>query len=130
MLHQHRDSPQVEEQLRHAVAHRSEFMRPWPASAQSLASGILDDVTYDWFALVRGMIMNGGYPVVVSEALLEEANERANARRETPVCATGSSGLAGVMRLRDAGLLAGGERVGCEFTGIDRAFEATVAGPR
>ena len=60
--------------------HRSEFMWPWETEPHSVAHGILDDETYDWLAVVEGMLATGGTPVVVDE---EHAapRERARARR-------------------------------------------------
>ena len=48
-----------------------EFMWPWdqPSSA---ASGLLDDVTYDWLPLLEATIESGGAPVVVPETTLIE----------------------------------------------------------
>jgi len=77
----------------YAARHRSEFMWPWETAPVSVATGILDDETYDWLAIVRGMRDSGGSPVVVSEEQLIEANERANAN----VSMTGSAGLAGAL---------------------------------
>ena len=59
--------------LDYAIAHRSEFMWPWKTPPRSIATGILDDETYDWAALIRGMQASGGYPIVVSEERLLEA---------------------------------------------------------
>src|SRR5262249_4510427 len=44
------------EALEYARGHRSEFMWPWEEEPKSIATGILDDETYDWYAVVRGMI--------------------------------------------------------------------------
>ena len=57
------------------ATHRSEFMWPWEEEPHSIAHGILDDETYDWLAVVRGMLETGGSPVVVDEATLREAND-------------------------------------------------------
>jgi threonine synthase len=81
--------------LRYAIEHRSEFMWPWETVPASVASGILDDETYDWAAIVRGMMDSDGWPVVVSEERLIEANRRAG----EGVSATGSAGLAGALSM-------------------------------
>jgi len=81
--------------LRYAIGHRSELMWPWETAPLSVASGILDDETYDWVAIVRGMMDSGGWPVVVSEDQLIEANRRAG----QGVSATGSAGLAGALSM-------------------------------
>ncbi len=110
----------VREELRHAQTHRSEFMWAWEEPPKSIAHGILDDETYDWHAVVTGMIESGGWPVIVSEERLAEAN--ALARSSTGIHAdhTGSSGLAGLIELRSSGLVAPDESVAVLFTGVER----------
>lgn len=106
--------------LHHAATHRSEFMWPWESAPHSVAHGILDDETYDWLAVVMGMLSSGGSPVVVDEAALEDANELARSATGIDVDHTGSSGLAGLMALLKAGGVAPGERVAVLFTGRSR----------
>ena len=108
----------VEEALSYARAHRSELMWPWEKEPKSVASGILDDETYDWFAIVRGILETGGEAVAVSEARLETAHEIANTVPETWVSHTGSSGLAGLLELLSIGVVAPGEKVGIVLTGV------------
>jgi threonine synthase len=107
--------------LRFASHHRSAFMWPWEAQPRSVAHGILDDETYDWLAVVEGMLATGGRPLVVGEELLERAN--ALARRATGIAVdhTGSAGVAGLLALRDAGEVADDERIAVLFTGVVRA---------
>jgi threonine synthase len=97
-------------ELGYAIGHRSEFMWPWETTPSSVASGIVDDETYDWAAIVRGMLASGGEPVVVSEERLIEANRLAG----DGVSATGSAGLAGVLARP------GGEATAVLFTGCRR----------
>ncbi|HSC49460.1 MAG TPA: PLP-dependent lyase/thiolase [Gaiellaceae bacterium] len=111
--------------LAYAASHRSEFMWPWEREPRSVAHGILDDETYDWLAVVEGMLGTGGTPLVVSEERLVEANERAVEATGIDVDPTGSAGLAGLLALREAGAVGDEERVGVLFTGVRRA-----AGPR
>ena len=85
--------------LDRAIARRAEFMWPWETPGRSIATGILDDETYDWAAVVRGMQRSGGFPVVVSEEELMEARQVAGDR----VSATGAAGLAGLLHLRVSG---------------------------
>jgi threonine synthase len=121
--------------LRYAVTHRSEFMWPWEQQPRSIAHGILDDETYDWFAVVKGMIDSGGTPVVVEEEDLETAYATANstpaplAERRTadseqrgaiPVDHTGAAGLAGLQQLLRAGIVTSDERVAIIFSGAER----------
>lgn len=105
--------------LDHAAHHRSRFMWPWEEEPRSVASGILDDETYDWLAVLQGMVETGGFPLVVDEATLHQAHDLA--RGTTPIAAdpTGTSGLAGVLELRRQLDLDGG-RVALLFTGSER----------
>ncbi len=117
---EHAASPAVAEVLDYAAAHRSEFMWPWEEEPSSIAHGILDDETYDWVAVVRGMVTTGGYPVLASEETLVEANEQARADTGIDVDHTGSSGFAGLVELARQGGVAPGENVVVLFTGIRR----------
>jgi threonine synthase len=79
----------------------------------------LDDETYDWYAVVRGMIATDGAPVVVDEATLELANQAASAT-DIDADHTATSGLAGLMTLRDRGEVGPEEQVAVLFTGARR----------
>jgi threonine synthase len=113
-------SGEIRAAMAQAAAHRSSFMRPWEEQPKSVATGILDDETYDWRAVVEGMLLTGGSPLVVSEDLLVEANQTAVGMTGIPVDPTGSSGLAGLLDLRRAGLIAAQDRVAVLFTGVKR----------
>jgi threonine synthase len=106
--------------IAYAAAHRHEFMWPWETTPHSIAHGILDDETYDWLAVVEGMLATGGVPIVAGEAALAEANAIAREATGIAVDPTGSSGLAGLLALRDARRVADDDRVGVLFTGVDR----------
>ena len=112
--------PEVRAALSYAASHRSEFMWAWEEEPRSIAHGILDDETYDWLAVVEGMLVSGGGPVVVSEEVLARANAIAVETTQIDVDPTGSSGLAGLLALRDQGAIGDHERVGVLFTGIRR----------
>jgi threonine synthase len=103
-----------------AAAHRSAFMQPWEETPHSVATGILDDETYDWRAVVEGMLMTGGRPLVVSEELLLEANQLAVSTTGIRVDPTGSSGLAGLLEMRRSGAIGRTDRAAVLFTGIQR----------
>jgi threonine synthase len=113
--------------LRHAAAHRSAFMWPWEAVPHSVASGILDDETYDWLAVLRGMAATGGSAVVVDEATLRQANRWALETTGIAVSHTGSAGLAGLLQLRRDGVIAAGARVGVLFSGVRRRAQSNGA---
>jgi threonine synthase len=106
--------------LRYAATHRSEFMWPWEEEPRSIAHGILDDETYDWLAVVEGMLESGGGPVVVGEDLLARANRLAFETTGIDVDETGSAGLAGLVALRERGEIGDDERVAVLFTGRRR----------
>ena len=122
------DAPSSAGDLKWAAQHRSAFMWPWETEPHSVATGILDDETYDWLAVVRGTLVSGGSPVVVDEATLVEANEIARESTGINVDPTGSAGLAGLLDLRRRALVAPGETVAVIFTGAQReAAPDTVA---
>ncbi len=103
-----------------AAAERSELMWPWEHEPKSVATGILDDETYDWRAVVEGMLLTGGRPVVAEEHLLLEANSLAVDSTGIPVDPTGSAGLAGLLALRRSGVIGARDKVAVLFTGIQR----------
>ncbi len=108
------------EALHYAAQHRSEFMWPWEQEPRSIAHGILDDETYDWVAVVEGMLATGGGPLVVDEASLRKANALAIQTTGIDVDPTGSAGLAGLLARRAAGEVGDDERVAVLFTGVAR----------
>jgi threonine synthase len=110
-----------EDALRFAARHRSAFMWPWEDEPRSVAHGILDDETYDWLAVVEGMLETGGRPVVVDEDVLARANDLARHATGIDVDHTGTAGLAGLLALRAAGEIGDDERVAVLFTGAVRA---------
>jgi threonine synthase len=95
-------------------------MWPWETEPHSVATGILDDETYDWLAVVRGTLTSGGSPVVVDEATLLEANEIARETTGIDVDPTGTAGLAGLLDLRRRALVNPTETVAVIFTGVRR----------
>ena len=95
-------------------------MWPWEETPHSVASGILDDETYDWLAVVKGLLASRGSALVVDEASLREANALACETTGIPVSHTGSAGLAGLMQLRRDGVVKPGERAAVIFSGVQR----------
>ena len=110
----------AESALRFASHHRSAFMWPWEEEPRSVATGILDDETYDWLAVVEGMLATGGRPIVVDEETLVQANALARRATGIDVDHTGSAGLAGLLAQRATGQIADDERIAVLFTGVVR----------
>jgi len=100
--------------LADAARCRSAYMWPWEQMPSSVAHGILDDETYDWWAIADGMRATGGAPVVVPEELLVKARALA-ADAGLAASATGTAGLAGVLAAP-----APGERVVAILSGVER----------
>jgi threonine synthase len=106
-----------EQAIAHARGHRAEFMWPWETTPHSLAHGILDDETYDWVEVLRGLIESGGWPVTAGERRIHEAHAIARETTGIPVEATGTAGLAGLLELLAHGEIAREERLALLFTG-------------
>jgi threonine synthase len=119
-LERQRGNANAEDALRYAAAHRSSFMWPWEEAPHSIAEGIVDDETYDWLALLRGMAATGGTTVIADEETLKEANRIGRGATGIAVSHTGSAGLAGLLCLQRNGVIASGARVGVLFTGVQR----------
>jgi threonine synthase len=114
------DGSAIRAELAYAARHRSAFMWAWESEPQSIAHGILDDETYDWLAVVEGMLLTGGAPVLVDEATLVEANDLARATTAIDADHTGTAGLAGLLQLVRDGTVGRREAVGVIFTGVRR----------
>ena len=110
----------VREELAYAAANRSEFMWPWEEEPRSVATGILDDETYDWLVLVEGMLTSGGYPLVVSEETLIDAHDRVGAATSIKADSTGSAALAGLLKLQEFEPIDPQETVAVLVTGVER----------
>ncbi len=102
--------------LEAAAVQQERFMWPWD-DPHSVASGILDDITYDWLPLLRQTLLTGGNPIVASEADVVRAHQLAHEHTRVPVCATGAAGFAGVLSSPPAGRA----KVAVLFTGIERS---------
>ncbi len=111
----------LDEAFAYARSHRHEFMWPWETEPRSIAEGILDDETYDWAVVVEAMVRSGGFPIVVDEAALVEANEIGRGATGINADHTATAGLAGLLTLsRSAARPAPSERVAVLFTGVRR----------
>lgn len=113
--------PAIKKSLKYIRNNRQEFMWAWDAgSPHSQAEGILDDITYDWYYLLEGMLQSGGRAVVIPEKKIERAYELVRQKTQLKVSATGTAGLAGLLELRSASIISPDARVGLFFTGTDR----------
>lgn len=101
-----------------AARHRALYMTPWETEPKSAASGILDDETYDWHAVVGSLLRTGGWPIAVVEPTVLEAHEAGHAA-DFPVSATGAASLAGGLTFVAAGLDVG-PLAAFLFTGVER----------
>jgi len=99
----------------------SDYMWPWETEPESYASGILDDVTYDWLPILEATLGSGGWPVVPTEEQLRRAHWLAHANTAIKVSPTGCSGLGGLLALSESDSIPkSGERVAVLFTGAMR----------
>jgi threonine synthase len=107
--------------LHEAARHRSRFMRPWTPVRLSIASGILDDETYDWLTVLHGLLGTGGRPLLVDEVDLTEANQLARDATGIDVDPTGSAGLAGLIAHRKSAEIQPTQAPAVLFTGVRRS---------
>ncbi len=116
------DSPVVQSVLTRMAGNAGHFMWPWDGPApHSLAHGILDDVTYDWYHLLRAVLRTGGRAEILSEDTIGRAHDLARRHTGIRVCPTGAAGLAGLIQLTASGAIDPRESAGLFFTGFDRA---------
>jgi threonine synthase len=116
------DSPLVQSVFKDMAGKPGHFMWPWDGAVpHSLAHGILDDVTYDWYYLLRAVLRSGGRAEILAEDTIRDAYEMAQSLTGIPVCPTGASGLAGLIQLQASGAITPREAAGVFFTGFDRA---------
>jgi Threonine synthase len=97
----------------------SDFMWPWD-DPSSLATGILDDIVYDWQPIVATMLEDGSSPVVATEAEVAEAHRLIRDHTEVPADPTGTAGLAGLLAARRQGMVGDDDTVMVLLTGVER----------
>jgi threonine synthase len=100
--------------------HMSNYMWSWELEPHSIAHGILDDITFDWFKIIQGMFRTGGQPITASEEELKKYNELAREITDIKVDHTGSSGFAGYMKLKKLGIIPADDVTSVIYTGIER----------
>lgn len=96
------------------------FMWPWEAVGHSAASGILDDVTYDWRTVVEPMLRTGGWPIQVTEPMVHRAHEIGTSLTGIDASATGTAGLAGLLDPVTLDAIHRDDTVVVMFTGVRR----------
>lgn len=96
------------------------FMWAWEEVGVTAASGIVDDVTYDWLPVVEAMLRSEGQAKVVSEKMVLRANELALTHTGINVGYTGSAGLAGLLDPSLVEFVDRGQHMVVLFTGIER----------
>merc|ERR1719199_2187729 len=110
-----------------AKLNKPQFMFAW-SNPTSIASGILDDETYDWVQLVDGLHRTDGDVLLVNDDAVIKAKEKAETSFKVNACHTGSVGLASLMnrsplsRRSSIAILSGLDR--------SRAFSTSAKPPR
>jgi len=104
--------------LEDAASRRSAFMRPWDTEPRSIATGILDDETYDWLAILRNVFQSGGTVEAVGNDELARARDLGAETTGIDVGPTGAAGLAGLLHVEKlGGVLSSTETSAVLFTG-------------
>ncbi len=83
--------------LRQLLADNADVMQPWSGTPASIASGILDDITYDWQPLLYHQLTSGGWPVLASEDDFVRATQLLRKQVSPAPDPTGAAGLAGLL---------------------------------
>jgi threonine synthase len=97
------------------------FMWPWEQPEMSKATGILDDLTYDWIPVMEAMLDSKGAAHVVPEQLIEASQRLAESTTDIPVDHTGTAGLAALLDPTVAELAQQYDHVVVFFTGLRRS---------
>lgn len=114
------DPDLIDEVLELADIDAERFMWPWEAVGHSAASGILDDVTYDWRTVVGPMLRSAGWPVQVTESMVHRAHETGTSLTGIAASATGTAGLAGLLDPVTSDAVHRDDTVVVLFTGVAR----------
>ena len=122
-------NPMPDERLRGLISANADTMQPWPDPPSSVASGILDDITYDWEPLLYHQLVSGGWPVLASEDDFVNATNLLRDQIYPPPDATGAAGLAGL--LADDAAERNRETTAVVLvTGVDRSWAARQTLPQ
>ena len=98
-------------------------MKPWE-NPSSIATGILDDITYDWIPLVWDMLMGSrpGGPLNASEEDIISAKNLIDMHTDFSASATGTAGLAGLLAGIKDDCISSEDSIVILLTGIERDF--------
>ena len=96
------------------------FMWAWETVGPTAASGIVDDVTYDWLPVMAAMLHSEGQATVVTEKMVLRANDLARSHTGINVGHTGSAGLAALLDPSIMEYIDRGQHVVVLFTGVER----------
>ena len=102
-----------------AAADPDHYMTPW-LDPSSLATGILDDITYDWLPLLRHVRASGGEPIVTPESSVVETWQVTHQMSTPATCTTGTAGLSGLRHRLSEPQLGSRERAVVVFSGKHR----------
>ncbi len=108
-------SDTVQATLDYAVENAASLMFPWD-EPQSSATGILDDITYDWLGVVKSLLLTKGKSIVVSEHHILHAHEIVTGLG-IDAEPTGSASVAGVIAALESRSIRSEDRVGVLLTG-------------
>lgn len=121
----HFGSEAVQSVLAHIAREPHRFMWPWDGRPpHSLAHGILDDVTYDWYPLLRAVLRSGGRAEILVEETIARAHALAGQHTGIRACPTGAAGLAGLIQLTRSRVIDPADSAAVLFTGFDRGSTA------
>jgi hypothetical protein len=95
-------------------------MWAWEHVGTSKATGILDDVTYDWLPVVEAMLASRGFPHVIPESLVEAGHRLATEETNIAADYTATAGLAALLDPTIAEGLSESDHVVVFFTGRQR----------
>lgn len=112
------DAAGIDERLAEAERHAEQLMTPWP-DPSSAATGILDDITYDWLGVARALLLTGGSSVAATEDDIESANQQVRAAGYD-ADHTGSAGHAGLLAAVRHGSISPSHTAAVLITGVQR----------
>ena len=116
-------SDNYSESISEAISNPLKYMKPWE-NPSSIATGILDDITYDWIPLVWDMLMGSrpGGPLNASEEDIISAKNLIDMHTDISASATGTAGLAGLLAGKKDDFISSEDSIVILLTGIERDF--------